>query len=94
MGLHFEWDASKAEANRGKHGVSFDEGATVFQDALAAIFEDPDHSLDELREIAIGHSIVGRLLVVAFVERSNGRVRLISARPATRTERNDYERNR
>jgi uncharacterized DUF497 family protein len=88
--LTFEWDADKAEANVKKHGVSFEEGATAFQDPLARIHADPDHSGQEARAIPIGHSQRQRLLLVAFTDR-RGRLRLISAREVTRRERRDYE---
>lgn len=90
MALDFEWDASKAQENVTKHGVPFDEGLTVFADPLARIFDDPDHSDSERRELIIGHSARNRLVLVAYTERS-GRIRIISARLATRQERNDYE---
>lgn len=92
MALEFEWDASKAKVNATKHGVTFEEGLTVFRDPLANIFDDPDHSGVEPRELIIGHSARRRLLVVAYTERS-GRIRLISARTATLWERHDYEQN-
>jgi len=91
MSLQFEWDSKKAEANKVKHGVSFEEAITVFADPLARIFEDPEHSETERREIIIGHSNKRNLILVTFVE--DDRVRLISARKATRTERKDYEEN-
>ena len=91
MSLQFEWDSKKAEANKVKHGVSFEEAITVFADPLARIFEDPEHSETERREIIIGHSNKRNLILVSFVE--DDRVRLISARKATRTERKDYEEN-
>ena len=91
MSLQFEWDSKKAEANKVKHGVSFEEAITVFADPLARIFEDPGHSETERREIIIGHSNKRNLILVSFVE--DDRVRLISARKATRTERKDYEEN-
>jgi uncharacterized DUF497 family protein len=90
--VEFEWDGAKAASNRAKHGVSFEEALTVFDDPLAAIFDDEEHSDREPREIIIGHSDQGQLLVAVFAERSR-RVRIISARPATRRERNDYEEN-
>lgn len=90
MALEFEWDASKAEENVTKHGVRFDEGLTVFANPLARIFDDPDHSDTERRELIIGHSARHRLVLVAYTERL-GRIRIISARLATRQERNDYE---
>ncbi len=89
-GIEFEWDPAKATDNFAKHAVTFEEAFTVFMDPLARIHEDPDHSEREQREIIVGHSIEQRLLLVSFVERA-GRVRLISARPATKKERRDYE---
>jgi hypothetical protein len=88
----FEWDQDKAAANLTKHGVSFEEASSVFADPLAVIFDDEEHSEDERREIIIGHSQRNRLLLVSFVERESS-VRLISARVATRQEREDYEEN-
>lgn len=72
------------------HGVSFEEAVTVFQDPLAKIHDDPDHSTDERRDILVGHSRRGSLLVVSVVDRG-GNIRVISARRATRRERRDYE---
>lgn len=94
MGLHFEWDRRKAVANLRRHGVSFDEASTVCHDPLARIFEDKDHSKDERREIIVGHSVTGRLLIVSFIERTKNVIRIISARPTTTREREDYEENR
>ena len=91
-GVAFEWRGSKSEANVRKHGVGFREALTVFADPLARIFDDPDHSTDEAREIIVGHSTQQRLLVVSFAERED-RVRIISARAATRRERHDYEQD-
>ena len=88
--MDFEWQFSKAEANVRKHNVDFPEASTVFADPLARILDDPDHSADESREIIVGHSMGQRLLIVSFTER-DGRVRIISARAATRRERHDYE---
>lgn len=90
--MKFEWDQSKAASNLNKHGVSFEEAKTVFDNPLAVIFDDEVHSVDEQREIMIGHSRQNRLLLIAFTERS-GNVRIISARLATRNEREDYEQN-
>jgi uncharacterized DUF497 family protein len=89
----FEWDKAKAETNKRKHGISFEEAASVFADPLAAIFPDPEHSDDEVREIIVGLSARNRLLVVSFTERSDV-IRIISARKATKRERKDYEDNR
>ena len=81
MSLQFEWDSKKAEANKTKHGVSFEEAITVFADPLARIFEDPEHSETERREIILGHSAKQNLILVSFVE-FDDRIRLISARKA------------
>jgi uncharacterized protein len=93
MPLVFEWDARKAKSNLRKHGVSFDEACTVFDDFLALIFPDQDHSDGEEREIIVGHSILDRVLLVNFTEGSTDRIRIISARKATRREQKDYEEN-
>jgi len=92
MAVSFEWDEEKAAVNQRKHGVSFAEAATVFGNPLAVIFDDPEHSMEELREIIVGHSDRERLLVVSFTERE-GVIRIISARKATPRERRDYEEN-
>jgi uncharacterized DUF497 family protein len=88
----FEWDDDKASSNERKHGVSFPEAVTVFGNPLAAIFDDPDHSGDEHREILVGDSELGRLVIVSFHE-SAGVIRIIGARPATPRERRDYQEN-
>jgi len=88
--LTFEWDPAKAAANVKTHGVSFEEAVTVFQDPLAKVHADPDHSESERREILIGHSAQARLLLVAFTDRQR-KIRLISARKVTRRERREYE---
>lgn len=93
MPYRFEWDSRKAIVNNGKHGVSFDEASTVFDDPLAFIFDDEEHSITEIREVIIGHSVTGRLLLVNFTERSGEVLRVISARLATKKERKDYEDN-
>jgi hypothetical protein len=90
MPLRFSWDPNKSEANRRKHRVAFEEALTVFSDAAARILDDPSHSSAELREIIVGHSHRGRVLLVSFTER-DGLVRIISARRATRHEKEDYE---
>ena len=90
MSPSFTWDVEKAAANRKKHGVSFEEAQTVFDNSLAVIFDDEAHSDTEPREIIIGHSVDNRLLLVCFVERDGG-IRIISARKATAQERSDYE---
>lgn len=88
--MFFEWDEDKARRNLEKHGVSFEEGQTVFVDPLAGIRTDPDHSFGEVREIIVGHSEAGRLLLVSFTQRGEA-IRIINARPATRPERKYYE---
>jgi uncharacterized DUF497 family protein len=90
MGLRFEWDPAKADANLTKHGVSFDEALTVFGDTLSLLIPDPDHSSGETRYLLLGQSLAGRLLVVAHTE-AGGIIRLISARTASRHERRTYE---
>jgi uncharacterized DUF497 family protein len=86
----FAWDEEKARKNFAKHAVSFEEAQSVFDDDNAGIKDDPDHSLGEHREIIVGRSAAGRLLLVSFTERAEN-VRLISAREATRRERRFYE---
>lgn len=88
--MKFEWDHKKAVSNQKKHGVSFHEASTVFGDALATTFDDPDHSVDEERYLTFGVSSVGRLLVVSHTPRGD-RTRIINAREARRKERNIYE---
>lgn len=88
--MKFEWNENKAVANLSKHGVSFDEAKTVFDDSLYVDFYDPDHSYNEDRYIIIGQSQQGRLLIVSYTERENV-IRLISARKLTQEEREAYE---
>ena len=90
MPLTFEWDPEKAHSNFMKHGISFEEASTVFGDPMSITVRDPDHSARESRFLDIGYSRKGRLLVVSYTER-RGKIRLISARPATRREKRDYE---
>lgn len=90
--MNFEWDRNKAAANLAKHGISFDEAKTVFNDPLYVDFYDPDHSDEEHRYIMMGMSMQSRLLLVAYTERGDV-VRLISAREATRAERKAYEQS-
>lgn len=92
MTQRFEWDEAKAVVNVHKHGVPFEDAASVFSDPLAYTFDDPDHSVGEQRLLTFGYSQAGRLLAVVHAER--GRViRIISARRATRTERGIYEQS-
>ena len=92
MSLQFEWDEGKAKLNIEKHGIDFETATIVFNDPLALIFNDVWHSVDEAREIIIGHDLNYRLLLVCFTER-NDRIRIISARLATKKERQDYEQH-
>ena len=88
--MEFEWDDDKAESNERKQNVSFPEAQTVFADRLSLTGYDPDYSDVEDRYITMGTSLEGRLLVVSHTDREN-RVRIISAREASRRERKDYE---
>jgi uncharacterized DUF497 family protein len=88
--MEFEWDEDKAASNLKKHKVTFGEAATVFGDSLSSTFPDPDHSIDEDRYITIGTSDRDRVLIVSHTDRE-GRIRIISARKATRHERKAYE---
>ena len=90
MAMEFEWDEDKARKNLSNHGVSFHEATTIFNDPLYVDFYDPDHSDDEERFIIIGQSQRRRLLVVSYLERGH-KTRLVSAREATRRERDAYE---
>ena len=87
--MQFEWDDGKAQVNLAKHGVSFDEAQTCFYDPEQIAFYDPEHSEDEDRELLIGHSDQGRLLIVSYTLRESV-VRLISARKAIRREAKIY----
>ncbi len=86
----YEWNAAKAKASIQKHGVSFDEAATVFLDPLALTFPDPCHSGTEEREITIGYTVRKRVVLVSHCRRGD-RIRIISARKAARRERRQYE---
>ena len=92
MNLIFDWDRKKAASNLTKHRVSFEEALTVFADPVARIFDDEDHSIEEEREIIIGHSSQRRLPVVCFTAQGES-VRIFGAREVTRRERRDYEEN-
>lgn len=92
MTQRFEWDETKAVANLRKHGVPFEEAASVFFDPLAYTFGDPDHLVGEQRLLTFDLSQLGRLLAVVHAERGRA-IRMISARKATRHERGIYEQN-
>ncbi len=90
--IKFEWDKNKNEINKQKHKVSFDEAKTVFYDEEALIIDDPEHSQEEERFIILGFSAKANLLVVCHCYRtSDSVIRIISARKATKTEREQYE---
>lgn len=89
--IEFEWDPRKDRSNRKKHGVSFDEAATAFYDEEGLLLDDPDHSAEEDRFVLLGLSSTLRLLVVVHAYRgSDAIIRIISARKATRSERDLY----
>jgi len=94
MELVFEWNREKERINFQKHGITFNEAKSVFYDPLARIFDDVIHSVDESREIIIGHSFTKKLLLVVYVERKQNQIRIISARQATKKEKKDYEENK
>jgi uncharacterized protein len=88
--MNFDWDKRKASANERKHGVTFEEAASIFGDPLAITFADPDHSIAEYRYVTFGVSRLSRLLVVCHTGDSD-KMRIISARMMTRQERKIYE---
>lgn len=90
--MRFVWDEEKAAANLAKHGVSFNEGATIFGDFLSWTYPDPDHSQSEERWITIGLSDAGRVLIVSHTEEQEKTIRIISARRAVKRERKFYEK--
>jgi uncharacterized DUF497 family protein len=90
MALEFDWDFNKDEHNFGKHGIAFNEAATIFVDPLSVTFPDPDHSFNEERFITIGLSNKGRTLIVAHLDKGD-KIRIISAGKTTRHERRFYE---
>jgi hypothetical protein len=91
--LRFEWDPAKAVANKRKHGVSFEEARTIFLDEFAVLIDDPDHSREEERFLLVGLSAGLRTLTVSHCYRkADDVIRIISARKATRKERDAYSR--
>ena len=90
--LSFEWDPQKDLINRKKHGVSFEEAATVFEDVNALVISDPEHSEDEERFVILGFSLQANLLVVCHCYwASESVIRIISARKATKNESRQYQ---
>jgi uncharacterized DUF497 family protein len=90
MALFFEWDDRKAQSNKRKHGITFEDASTVFGDPLSVTIPDPGHSVGEDRFVTIGLSVNGKLIVVVHKEHDDI-IRVISARRATRYERQQYE---
>ena len=88
--MKYEWDENKAIKNLAKHGVSFAEAKTIFDDPLYVDFYDLDHSEDEERYLIVGESNRGRLLIVSYTERRTS-IRIITAREVTKLEREAYE---
>jgi len=88
--VQFEWDPQKAARNLQVHGVSFQDAASVFGDPLAGTIPDPAHSTEEPRFITLGMTPAQRLIVVVHTDRAD-RIRIISARQATRAEKKKYE---
>lgn len=91
--LTYEWDKRKEASNIKKHGVSFHEASTVFLDSVSLTFFDPDNSDDEDRFITLGIATTGRMLFISHTDRGTV-TRLISAREATKKEREEYEKTR
>jgi len=89
--MKIEWDPKKAKSNLEKHGVSFEEAATALSDPMAATGADPDHSINEERYVTFGVSEKGRLVVVSHTEKDQT-IRIISARKASKGERELYEK--
>jgi uncharacterized protein len=90
MALRFEWDSRKALINRRKHGITFEEASTIFDDSLSITIPDPAHSAGEDRFITIGTSVKNRLIVVVHTDRYDN-IRIVSARKPTGNEKRQYE---
>lgn len=90
--MDFEWDENKNQKNFIKHNIWFEEAQTVWADFCACEYYDPEHSEDEDRFLRIGRSSASRVLLIVFCERHENRIRIISARAATRKERSQYEK--
>ena len=89
--LKVEWNPIKAKSNQKKHGVTFAEASSCFYDPMHILIDDPDSAADEHRLILIGASSKSQLLVVVHVDIAGDKIRIISARKATKTERKQYE---
>jgi uncharacterized DUF497 family protein len=92
--MEFEWDTEKAVANQRKHKITFEEAQTVFMDNSALRIHDPDHSENEDRFVLMGLSSEGRMLTICHCYRENEKIRIISARKATRAESLNYEKQK
>ena len=93
--MEFEWDESKAAVNEKKHGISFEEAQTAFDDYNAILIPDPDHSEDEDRFVLLGLSAALKMLVICHCYRANDeKIRIISARKATKKESITYEKRK
>lgn len=88
--MEFEWDVNKDKTNQKKHGVSFNEAATIFGDPLALTYDDPDHSEDEERLLTFGASMFNKLLIVSHTEQGE-KMRIISAREMVKPEKKIYK---
>ena len=92
--IKFEWDENKNRTNPQKHGISFDEAKTVFYDENAILFDDPEHSREEERFLIIGVTTNEKICIVSHCYKDNDKkIRLISARKATKSERKTYLEN-
>lgn len=90
--LKFEWNLAKASSNIKKHGISFEEARTVFDDDFARLLHDPDHSEGEERFILLGMSYTLKILTVIHCYRDEeGIIRIILARPSTKNEERQYK---
>lgn len=89
--LRFEWDPNKNEVNKKKHGLSFETAKEVFYDEFAILFDDPDHSIDEDRFLIIGSIKTEQICIVSHCYRDDDRIRIISARKATKAEKQVYQ---
>ena len=88
--IHFTWDEEKNRSNQKKHGVSFEEAETVFYDDDSVLFDDPDHSVGEERFLIIGVTDTEKLCIVSHCYRDEDVIRIISARKATKHEKQIY----
>ena len=89
--LRFEWEPNKNEVNKKKHGLSFETAKEVFYDEFAILFDDPDHSIDEDRFLIIGSIKTEQICIVSHCYRDDDRIRIISARKATKAEKQVYQ---